>query len=67
MASKKRGTSINRRAKANGSSGPNGAKNAALERFRADADEQFLTTDHGVRITDDQNSLKAGARGPSLL
>ena len=67
MASKKRGTGINRRAKANGSSGPNGAKNAALERFRADADEQFLTTDQGVRITDDQNSLKAGARGPSLL
>ena len=26
-----------------------------------------LTTNHGVRISDNQNSLKAGARGPSLL
>src|SRR4026208_226431 len=28
---------------------------------------QFLTTNHGVRINDDQNSLKAGERGASLL
>ena len=27
----------------------------------------MLTTNHGTRINDDQNSLKAGARGPSLL
>ncbi len=26
-----------------------------------------LTTNHGVPISDDQNSLKAGARGPALL
>ncbi len=26
-----------------------------------------LTTNHGVRVSDNQNSLKAGARGPSLL
>ena len=26
-----------------------------------------LTTNHGVAISDDQNSLKAGARGPTLL
>ena len=31
------------------------------------ADGKFLTTNHGVRINDDQNSLKAGERGPSLL
>ncbi len=31
------------------------------------ADGQFMTTNHGVRINDDQNSLKAGERGPSLL
>ena len=26
-----------------------------------------LTTNHGVPISDNQNSLKAGARGPTLL
>ena len=29
--------------------------------------EARLTTNHGVPISDDQNSLKAGPRGPSLL
>ena len=29
--------------------------------------DQFMTTDHGLRINDDQNSLKAGDRGPTLL
>ena len=28
---------------------------------------QFLTTNHGLRINDDQNSLKAGERGSTLL
>lgn len=32
-----------------------------------DGTDQFLTTNHGVRINDNQNSLKAGERGPSLL
>jgi catalase len=27
----------------------------------------MLTTNQGTRINDNQNSLKAGARGPSLL
>ncbi|CAN5400605.1 catalase [soil metagenome] len=27
----------------------------------------FLTTNHGVRVSDNQNSLKAGARGSTLL
>ena len=31
------------------------------------ADGQFMTTNHGVRINDDQNSLKAGPRGATLL
>ncbi|MBF0364094.1 MAG: catalase [Oligoflexia bacterium] len=30
-------------------------------------DEKFLTNNQGVRINDDQNSLKVGARGPTLL
>jgi len=28
---------------------------------------EFLTTNHGVKINDDQNSLKAGSRGATLL
>jgi len=31
------------------------------------AAEAHLTTDQGIRISDNQNSLKAGARGPVLL
>lgn len=31
------------------------------------ADTAHLTTNQGIRITDNQNSLKAGARGPTLL
>lgn len=29
-------------------------------------DGEFLTSDHGVTIADDQNSLRAGTRGPTL-
>lgn len=29
--------------------------------------DQFITTNQGVRINDNQNTLKAGERGPSLL
>jgi catalase len=38
-----------------------------LEQFREDGAGEYLTTNQGARINDDQNSLKAGARGPSLL
>jgi catalase len=38
-----------------------------LEPFREDSAGEYLTTNQGLRINDDQNSLKAGARGPSLL
>ena len=31
------------------------------------SDGQFITTNHGVRINDDHNSLKAGDRGATLL
>ena len=40
---------------------------ASLARVRADASGQALTTNQGVRIADNQNSLKAGLRGPTLL
>ncbi len=38
-----------------------------LAQFQEDSTEQYLTTNQGLRINDDQNSLKAGERGPSLL
>ncbi|HKL36573.1 MAG TPA: catalase, partial [Salegentibacter sp.] len=38
-----------------------------LERNLEDGKDQFLTTNQGVKINDDQNSLKAGNRGASLL
>ncbi len=43
------------------------AKRAQLEAHTKDADDTQLTTDQGLRINDDHNTLKAGARGPSLL
>src|SRR5205809_6697138 len=33
----------------------------------AGGDAQVLTTQQGIPVADDQNSLKAGARGPALL
>ena len=38
-----------------------------LAKNKSDATNKFLTTDQGLRINDDNNSLKAGERGPSLL
>ena len=40
---------------------------ASLDRVRVDASGQVLTTNQGVAIGDNQNSLKAGLRGPALL
>ncbi|MDK2744097.1 MAG: catalase [Nitrospira sp. BO4] len=42
-------------------------KTSDLAPFQETNDEQILTTNQGLRINDDQNSLKAGPRGPSLL
>ncbi len=38
-----------------------------LDRVRVDSSGQILTTNQGVAIADNQNSLKAGLRGPALL
>ena len=38
-----------------------------LDRVRVDSGGQHLTTNQGVAIADNQNSLKAGLRGPVLL
>ena len=42
-------------------------KVSQLEGVAEDASGQMLTTNQGLRVNDDQNSLKAGDRGPSLL
>ena len=39
----------------------------SLDRVRVDSSDQTLTTNQGVPIADNQNSLKAGYRGPALL
>ncbi|MBK3869911.1 catalase HPII [Pseudomonas stutzeri] len=43
------------------------AKLDQLETFRSDATGEALRTNQGVKIADNQNTLKAGDRGPSLL
>ena len=52
-----------------GTQAPEGrnASIASLDRVRVDSSGQALTTNQGVRIADNQNSLKAGPRGPVLL
>ncbi|AMR26503.1 catalase HPII [Hymenobacter psoromatis] len=42
-------------------------KTDELAKNREDGYGQFLTTNQGLRVNDDQNSLKAGDRGPTLL
>ncbi len=54
--------------KTNGPAAPGvNAAGGRLERVRADAGGQPLTTNQGVRVSDNQHSLKAGLRGPALL
>jgi catalase len=53
-----------------GSGGPNLGQNPTvgpLDRVRVDSSNRVLTTNQGVPVADNQNSLKAGLRGPTLL
>ena len=53
-----------------GSGGPNIGHNPTvgpLDRVRVDSTGRALTTNQGVPVADNQNSLKAGLRGPTLL
>ena len=43
------------------------SKSRDLEQFRARPDGEALRTNQGVKIADNQNTLRAGPRGPSLL
>ena len=45
----------------------NDDKRADVQKNAEDSSGEFLTTNQGVRINDNQNSLKAGDRGPTLL
>jgi catalase len=52
-----------------GSGAPSIGKNATvhpLDQHRVDSGGQALTTNQGIPIADNQNSLKAGLRGPTL-
>ena len=42
-------------------------KGKRLDRVRVDSSGQALTTNLGVQVADNQSSLKAGLRGPTLL
>lgn len=52
-----------------GSVAPEGVNRTieSLDRVRVDSAGQMLTTNQGVAIADNQNSLKYGVRGPALL
>lgn len=47
--------------------GETNGKQQQLEEHKEEGFNTFLTTNHGVKINDDHNTLKAGERGPSLL
>jgi len=51
----------------NGGYGDENSKLDDLAGNKEDAAGEFLTTNQGVRVNDNQNSLKAGDRGPTLL
>ena len=42
-------------------------KDRQLDDFRVDNSGKKLTTNHGVRVSEDEHSLKAGDRGPTLM
>lgn len=43
------------------------SKNKQLETFRARDYENSMTTNQGLKISEDEHSLKAGTRGPTLM
>jgi catalase len=57
----------NTRTAAAASAQANDPKSKDLEQFRVSPDGQALRTNQGVKIADNQNTLRAGPRGPSLL
>jgi len=62
-------TETNASAKAGAGKPPqsNNPTTGSLDRVRVDSGGRALTTNQGVSVGDNQNSLKAGLRGPALL
>src|SRR6476620_9870510 len=42
-------------------------KHEQLKKYTTNDQGEFLNSNHGVKVNDDQNSLKSGERGASLL
>ncbi|WP_082233255.1 catalase [Halobacillus massiliensis] len=47
--------------------GKDNKKDDQLEEFRTDDRGKEMTTNHGVKVSEDEFSLKAGERGPTLM
>lgn len=43
------------------------SKDEQLDAYRVDDKGKKLTTNQGLRVSDDEHSLKAGERGPTLM
>ncbi|WP_185113058.1 MULTISPECIES: catalase [Peribacillus] len=43
------------------------SKNRQLDQYRVDDSGKKMTTNQGLRISEDEHSLKAGTRGPTLM
>ncbi|AXI00494.1 catalase [Sporosarcina sp. PTS2304] len=43
------------------------SKNKQLETFRVNDHEHAMTTNQGLKVSEDEHSLKAGTRGPTLM
>ncbi len=53
---------MNQENKVNGNS-----KNKQLDPFRSDDRDKHLTTNQGLKVSEDEFSLKVGSRGPTLM
>ena len=67
VASKTKAMQTDKRTNAKRDPRNNHAKIDDLQKNTEDSGGEFLTTNQGVRINDNQNSLKAGERGATLL
>jgi catalase len=69
MSKTENGNNKNQNAKEsmNAGYGDDDRKHDDLGKNTEDAAGEYLTTNQGVRVSDNQNSLKAGDRGPTLL
>lgn len=43
------------------------SKDEQLEQYRTDNSGKKMTTNQGLRVSEDEHSLKAGVRGPTLM